>query len=354
MNDKVAIILVNYKDYAEKYLADCFSGIRQQDYVGEKLIYIVDNASSDYSYNFLLKHASEAKIIRNKENAGFAKGNNDAIKIAINDGCKYIILFNMDTVIDTRAVSELVLLAQTDELIGAVQSRIMLFGEKGLVNSLGNSTHFLGFGFCDGYRAEYDKITINDGASIFYPSGAGVLFKSEVLQKVGLFDEKYFMYNEDQDLGWRIWLYGYKCVLSTKSIVYHKYEFSKSISKYYFMDRNRMITAVKNYKLLSLLLLLPAFIVMEIGLLFFSIFNGWLIKKIKVYLYFLNPRIWIYIYRRRKIIQKERKIKDFDLVKMISGKIWYQEVDSIFLRIGNFFLNIYYYFFRFLLRIFKV
>lgn len=354
MNDKVAIILVNYKDYAEKYLADCLSGIRQQNYAGEKKIYIVDNASSDYSYNFLLNYAPEAIIIRNKDNAGFAKGNNDAIKIAINDGCKYIVLFNMDTVIDFRAVSELVLLSQTDELIGAVQSRIMLFDNKNLVNSLGNNTHFLGFGFCDSYRAEYDKIQVRDGKKIFYPSGAGVLFKSEVLQKVGLFDEKYFMYNEDQDLGWRIWLYGYKCVLSTKSIVYHKYEFSKSISKYYFMDRNRIITILKNYNVISLLLLFPIFFIMEIGLLFFSIFNGWFIKKIKVYLYFLNPRIWVYIYRQRIIIQRERKVKDFELAEMISGKIWYQEVDSIFLRIGNFFLNIYYYFFRFLLRIFKV
>ncbi len=354
MNKKLAIILLNYKYYAKKYLVDCLESIRKQDYLGEIKLYIVDNSSSEESFSFLREKAPEAVIIRNKKNDGFAKGNNDAMKKAMEDSCEYVVLFNMDTTVDSRAVSELVKMAESDNKIGAVQSRLMLFGEDNLVNSLGNSTHFLGFGFCQDYRSNYSKIKIEDGADIFYPSGAAVLFKKEVLQEVGLFDEKYWMYNEDQDLGWRIWLRGYKCVLSLNSVVYHKYEFSKSISKYYFMDRNRIITSLKNYKTISLILLLPAFLLMELGLLFFSIFNGWFIKKIRVYLYFLNPFSWFYILRERRKIQKNRKINDSELLKIISGKISYQEVDSIFLKLGNFFLSVYFIFFKFLLKVFKI
>ncbi|MFA5644066.1 MAG: glycosyltransferase family 2 protein [Patescibacteria group bacterium] len=353
MDKKIAVILVNYKDYAVKYLTDCLDSIRKQDYLGRVQLYIVDNATSEESFLFLEKEAPEAIIIRNKKNDGFAKGNNDAIKRALADNCDYIVLFNMDTVIDEKAVSGLVLLAESDSEIGAVQSRIMLFGEKNLVNSLGNKTHFLGFGFCDAYRSSFDESEIINGRSIFYPSGAGVLFKANVLREVGLFDEKYFMYNEDQDLGWRIWLGGYRCVLAVDSVVYHKYEFSKSIGKYYFMDRNRIITILKNYNFFSLLLLLPAFLFMELGLLFFSVFNGWFFKKVRVYLYFLNLFNWIYIIRERRKVQKNRKIKDKDLIKMISGKIWYQEIDSPILKLGNIFLQIYFFFFQLVVRIFN-
>ena len=354
MDKKVAIILINYKDYAKKYLVDCLNGLRKQTFTGQSILYIVDNSSSDDSFNFLKNQASEAVIIRNEDNDGFAKGNNDAIKQAFKDNCDYIILFNMDTVIDERAIEELIKMADSDSKIGAVQARLMLWSPKDEINSLGNSTHFLGFGYCLNYRDKYEKIRIKDGADIFYPSGAAVLFKTEVLKKVSLFDETYFMYNEDQDLGWRIWLSGYRCVVSLKSIVYHKYEFSKSIAKYYFMDRNRLITIFKNYNIISLLFILPALIIMELGLLFFSIFNGWFLKKIKVWLYFLNPYSWIKIIKERKKVQKNRVIKDGALLSLISSKISYQEIESLSLKLANIFFSLYYFLFKIIIRVLNV
>jgi GT2 family glycosyltransferase len=166
--------------------------------------------------------------------------------------------------------------------------------------------------------------------NICYPSGAAVLFRAEVLQKVGLFDEEFWMYNEDQDMGWRIWLAGYKCVLAPEAVVYHKYEFSRSIEKYYWMDRNRILAMLKNYHWLSLIFILPAFIMMEIGLLLFS-FKG----KIKVWRYFLSVKNWRYIICARQASQNLRKIKDRDIVKMFSGKIWYQEIGDWKLSIVN-------------------
>jgi len=82
----------------------------------------------------------------------FAKGNNDAIKIALAQEFDYIILFNMDTVIEPNCVSELVKVAETEDKSGAVQARLMLWPDKEKINSLGNITHFLGFGYTDGYK----------------------------------------------------------------------------------------------------------------------------------------------------------------------------------------------------------
>ncbi len=354
MGKKVAIILINYKDYAEKYLVECLSGLRKQTYQGPSALYIVDNSTSTNSYNYLSSLAQEAKIIRNENNDGFAKGNNDAILEAFKDGCDYIILFNMDTVLDSQAIEELVKMAESDNRIGAVQSRLMLYPEEEKINSLGNSTHFLGFGYCLNYQDKFDSIKIMDGNNIFYPSGAAVLFKSEVLKKIGLFDESYFMYNEDQDLGWRTWLAGYRCVIALKSIVYHKYEFSKSIAKYYYMDRNRTITILKNYKILSLILIFPAWIIMELGLMFFSIFNSWWFKKIAVWFYFLKPLSWKKILVERKKIQKNRVIKDRDLIDLISAKISYQEINNPFLKLANFLFSIYYFILKKIIKVFNI
>lgn len=344
---KVAVIISpNYKDYAEKYLNDCIESLRKQDYQGEMKIFITDNETSPESFALLKKSAPEAEIIRNKGNDGFAKGNNDAMKRAIAQGFDYIILFNMDTVVESNCVSEMVKTAESEKYppcaplvkegnqIGAVQARLMLWPERDKINSLGNATHFLGFGYCLGYntRIMNYELRIKD---IFYPSGAAVLLKREVLEKIGLFDEEFWMYNEDQDLGWRIWLAGFRCVLAPDAVVYHKYRFAKSIKQYYWMDRNRIIAMIKNYHWLTLLLILPAFVIMELGLVLFSLKTGWFKEKIKVWKYFSTPAKWKYLHNARKQTQSLRKIKDRDMAKMITGKIWYQEIDDVKLRLVN-------------------
>ncbi len=372
---KVAIIISpNYKDYAKKYLTDCVESLRKQDYQGEMKIFITDNETSPESFEFLNKifaeklakarQKFEIEIIRNKNNDGFAKGNNDAIKLALKQNFDYIILFNMDTVVESDCVSELVKAVESSEHppcaplakggIGAVQARLMLWPDKEKVNSLGNATHFLGFGYCEGYNEYWEKLDSrfrgndkkekggNDKTTdIFYPSGAAVLLKREVLEKVGLFDEEFWMYNEDQDLGWRIWLAGWKCVLAPDAVVYHKYQFAKSIKQYYWMDRNRIIAMIKNYHFLTLLLILPPFVIMELGLMLFSLKTGWFKEKIKVWKYFLTPAKWKYLHNARKRTQSLRKIKDRDIIGMFSGKIWYQEIDDAKLKLINPVFNLY-------------
>ena len=106
-----------YQDYAKKYLAECVASVKKQDYAGEMKIFIVDNETSKESYA-CIKNIIETpyrggaslrtQIIRNKNNDGFAKGNNDAIKLALEQGFDYIILFNMDTVVETDCIRKMV------------------------------------------------------------------------------------------------------------------------------------------------------------------------------------------------------------------------------------------------------
>lgn len=353
MSKKVALILINYKDYADKYLAECWSSLRRQDYAGPITIFIVDNETSEASYNSLKAIAPEAEIIRNKDNDGFAKGNNDALRLALALGYEYAILFNMDTVVEANCVSELVRAAEVDTKVAAVQARLMLHPETELVNSLGNTTHFLGFGYCQGYREKFNdsNLAIKD---IMYPSGAAVLFNLAALKKVGMFDERFWMYNEDQDLGWRLWLAGYSCILAPAAVVYHKYEFSKSISKYYYMDRNRTLAILKNYRLATLFLIFPAYVIMELGLIFFALKGGWFKEKKKAWSYFFRPSTWFYLMFERAKIKQFRKMKDYQLAGMFSGRIWYQEVGDWKLRLVNPFFAAYWWLVKQILRLFKI
>jgi GT2 family glycosyltransferase len=355
MPKKIAIILLNYKDYAEKYLNDCINSLRKQDYAGGIRIFIVDNETSEKSYNYLKQNAPEAEIIRNEKNDGFAKGNNDAIKIALAGGFDYIVLFNLDTVIEKNCVSEMVKAAElttqsqpcqgSRNEVGAVQARLMLWPEKEKVNSIGNAIHFLGFGYCEGNGEKYynnpSRPPCQGGSEICYPSGAAVLFRAAALKKIGLFDEEFWMYNEDEDIGWRFWLAGYKCVLAPNAVACHKYEFSRSVKKFYWLERNRLLCIFKNYKLRTLILILPALLIMEIGLFIFSLKSGWFREKIRVYKYFFSPASWRYILKTRKEAQALRKAKDRDIIKMFSGKIMYQEINSGPLAFANIIFNIY-------------
>lgn len=339
---KVAIIVSpNWRDYAEKYLADCLASLRSQDYLGPTKLWLIDNETSAESYDFLRQAAPEAEIIANAANDGFAKGNNDALKLALEQGYDYCWLVNMDTISESHCLSALVEAAEAWPQAGAVQARLMLWPEQAKINSLGNITHYLGFGYSGHYLESYQPSVETQPQKINYPSGAGVLLSVAALRQVGLFDEEMWMYNEDQDLGWRLWLAGYICYLAPRAVIYHKYSFSRSIAKYYWMDRNRLLAAWKNYHCLTLLLLLPAGLLMELGLLLTAARGGWLKEKLKVYAYFFHLKTWRYLFTARRASQRLRRCPDREIIKNFSGRILFQEVDSPLVRLGNIFFNAY-------------
>lgn len=340
------IISPNYKDYASRYLKDCLISLRNQTFQ-EFDIFLIDNETSEESFSLLQSLAPEATIIRREHNDGFAGGNNAALEHVLARGYAYVLLVNMDTIVDQHCLKTLVQTINSQPRAGAIQARLMLYPEKELVNSLGNETHFLGFGFSRGYKDLYQSGS-KKVREIAYPSGAGVIFRVESLKKVGLFDEELWMYNEDQDLGWRLWLAGFPCLLEPAAIIYHKYEFSRSIQKYYWLDRNRIIVMLKNYHWLTLLLLIPAFIMMEIGLITFAYSSGYSKEKFRVWRYFFSLPHWQSILRKRREIQKKRITRERKITSLITGRIWYQEVGGARLKVANIILGGYWQIIRFL------
>ena len=336
MNEpKVAIIILVYN--GAQYLGDCLSSLANLNYPKEKLaIIVVDNASTDNSVETVNKKqltVDNLILIKNEVNLGFAAGNNVGIKYAMAQGFDYVYLLNQDTVTEPNFLIEAVKVAESDEQISAVQSRLMLYQKKDVINSIGNQIHYLGFAYAGGHGTPITHYSLPvPSFEITYPSGAAVLLKLSTLEKVGLFNEEFFMYHEDVDLGWRLWLQNYKVMLVWDSVVYHKYEFSKSIKKYYFMERNRYLVLLQNYKMATLLAILPASIVMDISMFIYSIFAGWFSEELEVYKYFFSHKNWEKIFETRQKIQASRKTKDKEIIKRFVGVIKFQDFQNPLLK----------------------
>src|SRR5690606_269506 len=137
------------------------------------------------------------------------------------------------------------------------------------------------------------------------------------------------------------------------AVVYHKYQFAKSIKQYYWMERNRFICLLENYKLATLILILPALIIMEIGLFLFSLKSGFGKEKLKVYAYFLNLDNWKRIIGERShpsLKLRMARVKDKDVVKWFTGKIENQEIDNWILKyIANPIFNAYWFLVKFVI-----
>lgn len=336
---RVAIIIVNYN--GQEYLKDCLTSLSCLAYAKDDYqIFMVDNASTDNSVAYVKNNFPEVKLIIAAENTGFAQGNNLGWQTVKDQGFDYIFLINQDTISEEYLLNKLIDLAETDPAIAAVQPRLMLHPETDKVNSLGNAIHYLGFGYSQG---SYEPFTGDLQPFVAaYGSGAALLIKTSILQKIGLFDPDFFMYHEDLDFGWRIRIAGYKTMVVPEAVVYHKYEFSRSVKKYYWMERNRYICILENYKWLTVLLITPACLLMELGLFLFSIKSGFWLHKLKAYFYFLKWGSWSKIFKHRKDKKKYRKTKDRDIVKLFTGKISNQEIDNWLLnKVANPVFNLY-------------
>lgn len=341
--EMVAIILVNYKDYVNRFLLACRDGLRAQSYnAADFKVYIVDNASSEQSRSFIKQNYPEAVIIP-RPDGNYSAGNNAGINQAIADGFALFVIVNMDTRFERDWLLELVKAVRSDETIGIAQSKILLEPKDEIeardpkINSVGNVMHYLGFGYTRGFGEPNSQFTLKGVRPIAgYASGCSLIIKKEVLDKIGGYDEEYYMYHDDVELGWRARLAGYQIVLAPESVIYHKYEFSRSIRMFYYMERNRYLVMFSFYRLRTIAVIFPMIVLMDIGTTVYSILNRRFKIKFSTWRYFFRHASWQHIAETRRRVKTFRKIKDRDIIQDFSGEILFQEVANPLLKyIGN-------------------
>jgi len=337
MSKKVGIILINYKDYAQQYLSACRDSLRAQDYAAELIqVYIIDNAATTESSDFLKNNYPEA-IILPRADGNYAAAGNLGFKQALADGVDYVVSVNMDTVADPHWLGELVKALDNNPAAGLAQAKILLYPKNEAekispkINSLGNSFHFLGFGFASGYD-EPDREISGYPEIKGYASGCSFIIRRAVLEKIGGYNEEYYMYHDDIELSLKVKLAGYKIILAPRALIYHKYEFSRSVKMVYYMERNRYLTIFTFYPVYLLILVALPGVIMDLGMLAYSMFGGWFKTEMKIYSYFFRPSTYAKIHQERKKISQLRKVPLRLLARGFVGKIEFQEIANPLLK----------------------
>lgn len=314
-----SIIVLNYN--AKKFIEKCLSSLHKLNYPKSRYqIVFVDNASIDGSVNFVKEKFPRVKIIKNKKNLGFSAGNNVALKTIKSD---YYILINVDMFVDRNWLINLVKVAESDDRIGLCASKILTMSDKSKINYAGGWINFLGFAWPKGFLQK-DKKEFNKIEETGYTAGGALLIKKEVLEKVGLLEENFFMYYDDIDYSWRVKLFGFKTLYVPKAVIYHNYQGSSEISqnvvkKFYHLEKNRLETLIKCYSLKTLLLLFPLTFFVELGLNFyFLIFYK---NPLKLLTYEALIKNYKSILKKRLFIQKNRVVKDKQILNQFTGNI---------------------------------
>jgi len=257
MQKKIYIILLNWNN--EEDTIECIESLKKMNYNNYKII-VIDNGSEEKSVQKIEKKYSDLCIIKNRSNLGFAGGNNVGIKYAIDNDVDYVLLINNDTTVEENFLTELVLVGETDEKKGLLGSKIYFHSEKnriwsagGKVNWLKNKGTHIGLDEVD--EGQYDKIKEVD-----YLTGCCLLIKKEVIEKIGVLEEDYFLYYEDTDFSLRAKNSGYTCVYVPASKIYHKISRSTkpgSPNYIYYHVRNGLVMAKRTGNTLTRIALYP-------------------------------------------------------------------------------------------------
>ncbi len=190
-------------------------------------------------------------LIFNDNNKGFTGGNNVGITKAINSNSEFVLLLNNDTVVEPDFLEPLINVFHKHKNAGIAAPQINYYQKKNLIWTEGGTISKLrGSGFAYSDRA--DTIENNDDKIVGFVSGCCMLLRKDIIEKVGLFDEDFFLYVEDTDLCFRTLETGYKIIISHKSKIYHKVGASTnrnlSLLPLYYVTRNRLYFARKSFK----------------------------------------------------------------------------------------------------------
>lgn len=325
----ISVIIVNWN--GKSILKDCLDAITKVNYKKVEILF-VDNASVDDSVEFVKKNYPSIIVIVNKKNLGVGGGFEVGLGRVRGQA---VLLLNTDAIVQKNLLTNLANVLYSDKKIGAVQPKLVLYPDKNLIDSIG--CFFLSTGdlYHFGREKNQNDPLCNKRMEIFSTKGACMLIKTEVLNKIGLFDKDFFAYFEDTDFCIRMLLAGYIILYDPTETVFHRGgATSKNIMHstiLFHSYKNRIYSYLKNFSLKYIIKILPLLLFLYQIVFFGYIFTGRFSSALSVQ----KGIIWNVInlksiLKKRKYIQKNiRKISDDEYIPRLTRSVglmyyWYQ------------------------------
>jgi GT2 family glycosyltransferase len=302
----VSAVVVAYGD--APWLASCVDALLASAGVEVEVI-VLDNGSPAVA---AVAERTGVEVVRPPRNLGFAGGCNEGVAKSRGE---VVALINPDAIVEPDALARLAEVAVLPG-VGISTASLRLAQTPTLLNSGGNEVHFLGFGWagCFGQPA-----TSREAGPVTAASGAAMALRRESWDRLGGFDERYFMYHEDAELSLRAWQLGLEVRYVPGAVVHHHYDFDRHALKHGLLERNRLVLLLTLYERRTLLLLLPALVTVELGIVAASLGQGWLGEKAAGWWWLVRNRTWLG--QRRRLVQAARTVPDAELAGLLAPRL---------------------------------
>lgn len=235
---KVFVVVLNYN--GKNTIKQCLDSVYKSDYPNIELV-VVDNNSTDESFELARKYHGKSHFIKNEKNVGFAAGNNVGIRFALEKMADYIFLLNNDAQVEMNTISRLIEEMEKDEDLGIGAPIIKKYPDSSIWYA-GGKIKWTRMRAVHNFQVESDHPYETE-----FASGCAMLIKKDIFKRVGLLDDKYFLYYEDADFSHQARREGFKIKVVPDAIVGHIEKSEENLSqKIYWLVISGIIFFKKN------------------------------------------------------------------------------------------------------------
>lgn len=313
----IGVVIVNWNSW--DVLSHCLEMLQAQTFKDFQIL-VIDNGSSKQAPDGFILNYPNIKFVWNQNNLGFAAANNQAMKL-LND-YEWLALLNPDAFPEPDWLENLIDAARGNPDYVMFASRQLIYGNLSLLDGDGDVYHVSGLAWRKNYGKHKDE-SAHEPREIFSPCAAAALYRRDMFMSVGGFDEDFFCYMEDIDLGFRLRLMGHRCLLVPNAVVHH---IGSTISggrhsdfALYHGHRNLVWTFIKDMPGILVWLLLPLHLLLNLISIIWFTFQGrsgviWRAKRDA--LSGLTKML-----RKRQNIQKTRVVSIFEILRHMDKRL---------------------------------